>query len=98
MSTLKVNAIRQTGASSDAITLASNGTCTANITSNLSNRNLILNGAMEVSQRGTSKAGTGYIIDRYKVGGASSVIAYTQTQSTQAPTCLLYTSDAADEG
>ena len=86
MSTLKVNAIRQTGASSDAITLASNGTCTANITSNLSNRNLILNGAMEVSQRGTSKAGTGYIIDRYKVGGASSVIAYTQSQSTHAPT------------
>ena len=54
MSTLKVNAIRGTGASSDAISVNStDGTCTANITNNLSNRNLIINGAMDIAQRGT---------------------------------------------
>ena len=52
MSTLKVDGIRSNSATSDAITLADNGTCTANITNNLSNRNLIINGAMQVDQRG----------------------------------------------
>ena len=73
MSTLKVDGIRSNSASSDAITLASDGTCTANITNNLSNRNLVINGAMRVAQRGTSStAGSGYhTIDRYSfnVGG-----------------------------
>ena len=48
MSTLKVGGIRGVSASSDAITVANDGTCSANITSNgggqLSNRNLIING------------------------------------------------------
>ena len=52
-SRLVVNSIRHTGSSSDAVTLASDGTCTSNITNNLSNRNLIINGAMQVAQRGT---------------------------------------------
>ena len=60
MSTLKVGAIRGVSASSDAITVASDGTCTANITNNLSNRNLIINGAMQVAQRGTSSTTNGY--------------------------------------
>ena len=65
MSTLKVDGIRSNSATSDAITLASNGTCTANITNNLSNRNLIINGAMQVAQRGTSSNSTGYqTVDR----------------------------------
>ena len=51
MSTLKVGGIRGVSASSDAITVANDGTCTANITNNLSNRNLIINGAMQVAQR-----------------------------------------------
>ena len=54
MSQLKTNAIRHTTATSDAITLASDGTATAKITNNLSNRNLIINGAMQVFQRGNS--------------------------------------------
>ena len=68
---LKTNALRHTGASSDAVTLATDGTCTAKITNNLSNRNLIINGAMQVSQRGTSQSyahdGTtqGYSLDRW---------------------------------
>ena len=52
MSQLKVNTIRHTGASSDAVTLASDGTCTAKITNNLSHRNILINGAMAVNQRG----------------------------------------------
>ena len=53
MSQLKVNTIRHTSASSDAITLASDGTATANITNPPpGNRNLIINGAMNIWQRG----------------------------------------------
>jgi len=51
MSTIKVDGIRSNSASSDAITLASDGTCTANITNNLSNRNKIINGGMRINQR-----------------------------------------------
>ena len=54
MSTLKVNTIRHIGASSDAVTLATDGTCTAKITNNLSNRNLVVNGSCIVAQRSTS--------------------------------------------
>tara|TARA_Y100000768_G_C23957455_1_gene673558 strand:- start:201 stop:1397 length:1197 start_codon:yes stop_codon:yes gene_type:complete len=75
MSTLKVDAIRHNSATSDAITTAADGTCTAKLTSvgggQLSNRNLSINGAdMMVAQRGTSTTGlqnTGgvYTIDRF---------------------------------
>mgnify|MGYP003133115339 CR=1 FL=1 len=65
MSTLKVNTIRHTGASSDAVTLASDGTCTVKAT-NKSNRNLVINGAMLVNQRATQATSTGYnSIDRF---------------------------------
>ena len=65
MSTIKVDGIRSNSATSDAITLASDGTCTANIT-NKSNRNLIINGAMLVAQRGTSSTTSGYgSVDRF---------------------------------
>ena len=73
MSTLKVDGIRSNSATSDAITLASDGTCTANITNTLSNRNLIINGAMQVAQRGTSSQADGYnTIDRYSTSAASN--------------------------
>ena len=55
MSTLKVDAIRHNSATSDAITTAADGTCTAKLTSigggGLSHRNLILNGRFDVFQR-----------------------------------------------
>ena len=60
MSTLKVNAIRQTTATSDAVTLASDGTCTVKATNNLSNRRLNDNGNMRIAQRGTSATAEGY--------------------------------------
>ena len=75
MSTLKVDGIRSNSASSDAITLASDGTCTANITNNLSNRNKIINGAMQISQRNgpyTTNIETNnvkYHLDRYAIQG-----------------------------
>jgi len=72
MSEIKVNSIKGVGASTAAITVNNNdGTCSANITNNLSNRNLCINGAdMMVAQRGTSTTGlqnTGgvYTIDRF---------------------------------
>ena len=81
MSQLNVNAIRHTGASSDAITLASDGTATAKITNNLSNRNLIINGDMRIAQRGTSSTSTGYqTIDRMYPYWTGTDEAFTVTQ------------------
>ena len=81
MSKLKVAALQGLSASSDAITLANDGTCTANIT-NRSNRNLIINGAMMVAQRGTSVAHSGYkTVDRMNFGGSWPGSAITQSQS-----------------
>ena len=67
MSELKVNSIKGTGASTAAITIdSSSGGCSANITNNLTNRNLIINGAMQVAQRGTSSTTSGYgSVDRW---------------------------------
>ncbi len=53
----------------------------------LSNRNLIINGAMQVSQRGTSAVTVGagsFLIDRFKTYSATDG-AYTIEQSTDAP-------------
>ena len=67
MSTLKVDGIRSNSATSNAISLADNGTCTANIT-NISNRRLTINGDMKIAQRGTSSTGNGYkTVDRFAV-------------------------------
>jgi len=69
MSEIKVNSIKGVGASAAAITVNnSDGTCTANIT-NRSNRNLIINGAMKVAQRGTSSttSNTYSTVDRFQV-------------------------------
>jgi len=53
------------------------------------NRNLVINGAMQVAQRGTSGAtGNGYnSVDRFRIAsGGTSQWALTQTQETDAPT------------
>jgi len=83
MSEIKVNSIKGVGASTAAITVNNtDGTCTANITNNLSNRNLIINGAMQVAQRGTSStASNGYnTVDRIKqsYGGADEAPTFAQ--------------------
>ncbi len=86
MSTLKVNAIRNVLATSDAVTLATDGTCTANIT-NKPNRNLIINGAMQVAQRGVSSTQGGRkTLDRFYMNWYNTdQVALTQSQSTDAP-------------
>ena len=89
MSELKVNSIKGVSASTAAISIDnSSGTCTANITNNLSNRNLIINGAMQVAARGTSftsAANNTYAADRW-LHERSSSAAFTISQSTDAPT------------
>jgi len=69
MSEIKVNSIKGVGSTDAAITINnSDGTCTANLT-NKPNRNLIINGAMQVAQRGTSSTANGYgSVDRIYVG------------------------------
>jgi|TARA_B100000282_G_scaffold268552_1_gene221470 hypothetical protein len=90
MSELKVNSIKGVGASAAAITVNNtDGTCTANVTNNLSNRNIIINGNMIVSQRNgtTATAVTGtsqYTLDRIK-GSNSTDAAFTIAQSSVAP-------------
>jgi len=71
MSEIKVNSIKGVGASAAAITVNNtDGTCTANITNNLSNRRLTINGAMTISQRGTSftTPTNDYTLDRFSYG------------------------------
>ena len=74
MSEIKVNSIKGVGASTAAITVNNtDGSCTANITNNLSNRNLIINGAMQVAQRGTSSTTSGYAtVDRWTIQYSST--------------------------
>ena len=78
MSEIKVNSIKGVAASTAALTINNtDGTCTANITNNLSNRNLIINGAMEVAQRGDKTGATDHYggCDRFKFlrNGATAV-------------------------
>ena len=85
MSEIKVNSIKGVGASAAAITVNnSDGTCTANITNNLSNRNLIINGAMQCAQYGTSSSSGsgGFTCDRFGVYPSGLDEAPTQTQHT----------------
>lgn len=82
MSQINVDAIRASNGTGDAISLtASDKTCTANITNNLSNRNLIINGAMNVAQRATSSTTNGYgSVDRWKCLHANTDEAPTSAQ------------------
>ena len=90
MSEIKVNSIKGVSASSAAISINNtDGTCTANITNNLSNRNKVINGAMICSQRASSASVTGstnaYVaLDRFKSRNVHDG-AYTLSQSTTSP-------------
>jgi hypothetical protein len=49
-------------------------------------KNLIINGAMQVAQRGTSTTTNGYLIDRFRSNlGGMDQLAFTMSQSTDAP-------------
>ena len=88
MSTLKVDNIRHNSATSDAITMASDGTCSAKLTSigggQLSHRNIIINGAMNVAQRATSTTSNGYgFVDRFQTNVVSLGTGGNVTRSQQ---------------
>ena len=90
MSILKVDNIRHNNATSDAITMASDGTCTAKVTNPLSNRRLNYNGAMLINQRGDSSNisafSSYYGPDRYfSQGNASLNGTWNIGQSTDVP-------------
>ena len=98
MSTLKVDNIRHNSATSDAITMASDGTCTAKITGitgggALSSRRLNINGSFLVWQRSTSIAVTDGSNEGYQAAdrmlfkfGSSAGGACTISRSTDVPT------------
>ena len=67
MSEIKVNSIKGVGASAAAITVNnSDGTATANLT-NRQNRNVIINGDFQISQRATSiTSANAYLCDRWQ--------------------------------
>ena len=92
MSTLKVDNIRHNNATSDAITMASDGTCTAKLTGiteggALSNRNKIINGDFTIHQRGGTIASSSgnYTLDRwraYRAGDSSGGFSVQQSTSS----------------
>ncbi len=96
MSEIKVNSIKGVGASAAAITVNNtDGTCTANITNNLSNRNLIINGAMQVAQRGTTATETTsgyYSLDRFALLHTGTDESPTQSQVDVSSGTTPYTS------
>tara|TARA_Y100001973_G_C5180146_1_gene324354 strand:- start:552 stop:1715 length:1164 start_codon:yes stop_codon:yes gene_type:complete len=92
MSTLNVEGIKNTAATSDAISFATDGTCTARLTNPRSHRNLIVNGAMRVAQRGTSSTSSGYYtVDRFKYTYSGTDNAPTQAQVDVASGTTPYT-------
>ena len=93
MSEIKVNSIKGVGASAAAITVNNtDGTCTANIT-NRTNKNLIINGAMQVAQRGTSSTSDGFqTVDRFSTAMTGQDEAPTYAQVDVASGTTPYTS------
>ena len=94
MFTIKVNKIENTATSDGGIAIDASGHVTVDgqqlpSTGALSNRNLIINGAMQVDQRGTSTGvdTTGYYaVDRMRISQNSILTArYTRERSTDAP-------------
>ena len=102
MSRIIVDSLRGNSASSDAISLANDGTCTANITNNLSNRNLIINGSQIIDQRNSGSnvtAHLAYPTDRFRIIKDTSSGSFTAARSTDAPSgfknSLLFTTGTA---
>ena len=91
MSTIKVTNIQHASASTAAIALNSDGQATLNglnfpTAGPLSNRNLIINGAMQVAQRGTTFTGhtSGNTLDMWKFSENTSAV-FDVAQSSTAP-------------
>ena len=86
------NAVTTAKIAADAITnakIADDAVQTENVAStvNLGRRNIIINGAMQVAQRGTSftsVAGSAYHLDRFRTGMGDTTARFTVTQATAA--------------
>jgi len=96
MSTLKVNTIQDT-TGNDALTIDSSGNVTASQgfvpSTQLSHRNLIINGDMRVAQRGTSwtnQTGTSYNVDRWVNQETGSAIFSISRENSDAPNGFKY--------
>ena len=93
MSVIKVNKMESTGTTAGGVEIDSSGHVTVDgqqmpTTGALSNRNLIINGAMQVAQRGTQSTGvsTGaYTCADRMFNSISSLGTWTIDQSTDAP-------------
>lgn len=90
MSELKVNSIKGTSATSAAITIdPSNGTCAV---PSIPGRNLVINGAMNVAQRGTTSTADGInTVDRFSCSYGGEDEAPTQEQVDVAAGTTPYT-------
>tara|TARA_B100000287_G_scaffold124922_1_gene116983 strand:+ start:18883 stop:19989 length:1107 start_codon:yes stop_codon:yes gene_type:complete len=111
MSQLDVNAIRSTNGTGDAISLtAADKTCTANII-NFPHRNLLFNGAMNVSQRNDATSANvesantsnhSYVLDRWQVSNANGGGTFAVQQVEDGPAGFNYsqkiTTSVADDG
>ena len=108
MSTIKVNRIENTSTTDGGVSIDVDGHVTIDgqqlpTAGPLSNRNLIINGAMTVAQRGTQSTSITlsnyYVVDRYYFG-IGSLGTWTIDQSTDAPDdfskSLKYTCTTAD--
>ena len=98
MSTLKVSSIQNASSSSGGVSIDTSGHVTVDgvampSSGPLSNRNLIINGAMQVAQRGTSSTGQTsagyYSVDRFTLG-PSTAGTWSISQSTDAPDNFAY--------
>ena len=96
MSTLRVNTLQNTSTTDGGISIDNSGHVTVDgvampSSGPLRNRNLIINGAMQVAQRGTSSTASGYgTVDRFRSQPTSGTV--TQSQES------LTSGDPYDEG
>ena len=82
-----LNATTISGVSTIGVTTATVTTLTVNgnaypSAGPLSNRNLIINGAMQVAQRGTSTTSAGYLLDRFLYSASGATGTYSQESFT----------------
>jgi hypothetical protein len=88
MSKIKVNRIENTSTTDGGVSIDTDGHVTIDgqqlpTAGPLSNRNLIINGAMQVAQRGTSSTTSGYgSVDRYFVQYTGGTVTQSQTAIT----------------
>ena len=88
MSTLRVNTLQNTSTTDGGISINNSGHVTVDgvampSAGPLSNRNLIINGAMQVAQRGTSSTSTGYgTVDRFRSSVNEGTVTKTQESLT----------------